>query len=128
MLRKCVFGFVVVAFSVGVLSGAELTGIITKVNGTKITFKEAKKGEDKKFIKGEYLDAKEYTVVENVKVMKGAKKGEEPTKLTGGLTNDMFKTIGEKGVRARITTNDSNQVTEIVVLGGKGKKKKDNSQ
>jgi len=123
MLRKFVFGFVVVAFSVGVLSAAEMTGIITKVDGSKITFKEAKKGDDGKFIKGEYGTAKELTVVKDAKVMKGAKKGEEPTALSGGLTNDMFKNIGEKGVRARITTNDSDMVTEIVILGGKGKKK-----
>jgi len=48
MLRKFVFAFVVMAFSVGVLSAAEMIGIITKVEGNKITFKEGKKGEDKK--------------------------------------------------------------------------------
>jgi hypothetical protein len=123
MLRKIVFGFVVLAFSVGVLSAAELTGIITKVDGSKITFKEAKKGDDGKFIKGEYGAEKTLTVAKDAKVMKGAKKGEEPTALAGGLTNDMFKNIPEKGVRARITTDNSNTVTEIVILGGKGKKK-----
>jgi hypothetical protein len=123
MLRKCVFAFVLVAFSVGLLSAAELTGRITKVDGNKITFQEGKKGEDKKFTFG---DAKTYTVAKDAKVMKGGKKGAEPTALTGGLSNDMFKTISEKGVMARITTNDSGQVTEIVTIGGgKGKKKKD---
>jgi hypothetical protein len=116
MLRKCVFAFVLVAFSVGVLSAAELTGVITKVDGTKITFKEGKKGE--------FKEAKTFTVTKDAKVMKGGKKGAEPTALSGGLGNDMFKAIdAEKGVRARITTNDSGQVTEIVILGGKGKKK-----
>jgi len=123
MLRKCVFAFVLVAFSVGVLSAAELTGVITKVEGSKITFKEGKKGE--------YKDAKTYTVTKDAKVMmKKGKKGAEPTALTGGLTHDMFKTIdAAKGVRAMITTNDSGQVTEITVMGGgKGKKKKDAGQ
>ncbi len=116
MLRKFVFAFVLVAFSVGVLSAAELTGVITKVDGSKITFKEGKKGE--------YKEAKTYTVAKDAKVMKGGKKGAEPTALTGGLTNNMFKSLdSEKGDRARITTNDAGQVTEILIMGGKGKKK-----
>jgi len=122
MLRKCVFAFVLVVFSVGVLSAAELTGIITKVEGNKITFKEGKKGELK--------EAKTYTVTKDAKVTKKGKKGAEPTAVTGGLTHDMFKTIdAEKGVRAMITTDTNDRVTEIVVLGGKGgKKKKDAGQ
>jgi hypothetical protein len=132
MIRKCLFAFVLVAFSVGVLSAAELTGRITKVDGDKITFQEVKfkgKGE-----KPEIGEAKTYTVAKDAKIMKGAfaKKGEEKgkaTELTGGLTNEMFKNIDpEKGRFARITTNDSNMVTEIVVFGGGKKKKKDNSQ
>ena len=128
MIRKCLFAFVLVAFSVGVLSAAELTGVITKVDGNKITFKEGKKGEDKKF---EFGAEKTYTVAKDAKILKGGfgkgkggkGKGGEATPLEGGLGNDVFKNIGEKGLFARITTNDSNQVTEIVILGGKGKKK-----
>ena len=117
MLRKCVFGFVVVAFSVGVLSAAEMTGIITKVDGSKITFKEAKKG-DNGF---EFGAEKTYTVAKDAKILKGGKKGDEPTALTGGLTNDMFKNIPEKGLFARVTTNDNDMVTEIRVFGKKKK-------
>jgi len=115
MLRKCVFAFVVVAFSVGILSAAELTGRITKVDGNKITFEEGKKGE--------YKEAKVYTVTKDAKIMQ-AKKGAEPTALSGGLSNEMFKTIGEKGIGAIITTDDSGKVTAITIKG-KGKKKKD---
>jgi len=136
MLRKCVFTFVVAAFSVGILSGAEMIGMITKVEGNKITFKEGKKGEDKKF---EFGAEKTYTVAKDAKIMKGGltmfkgkggKGGGEPTALEGGLTNDMFKSIDpEKGRIAQITTNDSGVVTEIRVAAGfKGKKKKDNGQ
>jgi len=124
MIRKCVFAFVVVAFSVGVLSGAEMIGVITKVDGNKITFKEGKKGDNGL----EFGEAKTYTVAKDAKILKGGKKGDEPTPLTGGLTNDMFKNIGEKGVFARVTTNNSNEVTEIHAFAGFGKKKKDNSQ
>jgi len=130
MLRKCVFAFVLIVFSVGVLSAAELTGRITKVEGNKITFEEGKKGEDKKTV---YGAAKTYTVAKDAKVMKGGKKGAEPTALTGGLTHDMFKSISEKGVKAKINVSDSGadkgQVTEIIIQGGgKGKKKKDAGQ
>lgn len=120
MIRKFVFSFVVVAFSVGVLSGAEMLGVITKVDGSKITFKEGKKG-DNGF---EFGTEKTYTVAKDAKILKGAKKGDEPTALAGGLTNDMFKNIPEKGLFARVTTNDSDQVTEIRVFAFK--KKKDN--
>jgi hypothetical protein len=123
-----VFAFVVIAFSVGVLSGAEMFGVITKIDGNKITFKEGKKGEDKKF---EFGDEKTYTVAKDVKVMKGGfKKDVEGTPLEGGLKNDFFKTIPEKGIFARITTNDdTKEVKEISVFAfGKGKKKKDNGE
>jgi len=131
MIRKCVFAFVLVAFSVGVLSAAEMTGIITKVDGNKITFKEGKKGEDKKF---EFGEAKEYTVAKDAKILKGGfmggkgkgkGKGGEATPLEGGLSNDLFKNIGEKGLFARITTNDINEVTEIRAMVFGKKKKKD---
>jgi hypothetical protein len=126
MLRKCVFAFVLVAFSVGILSAAELTGRITKVEGNKITFEEGKKGDDGKFV---YGTAKTYTVKEGAKIMKGGKKNAEPTALTGGLTADIFKNATEKAVKAKITTDDSNVVTEIITQGGgKGKKKKDAGQ
>jgi hypothetical protein len=119
MIRKFVFSFVVVAFSVGVLSGAEMFGVITKVDGNKIHFKEGKKG-DGKF---EFGAEKTYTVAKDAKILKGAKKGDEPTALTGGLTNEMFKNIGEKGLFARVTTDNSDMVTEIQVFAFKGKKK-----
>jgi len=136
MLRKFVFAFVVMAFSVGVLSAAEMIGIITKVEGNKITFKEGKKGEDKKF---EFGAEKTYTVAKDAKIMKGGVtmfgkgkgKGPEATPLEGGLTNELLKDVGEKGRFAQITTNDSGVVTEIrvAVFGGKkGGKKKDNGQ
>jgi len=142
MLRKCVFTFVVAAFSVGILSGAEMMGRITKVDGDKITFQEAKKKPEGE--KGfDFGTAKTYTVAKDAKIMKGGvamfgkgkggkggKGGGEPTALEGGLTNDTFKNIDpEKGRFAQITTNDAGVVTELRVaagFGGKGKKKKDN--
>jgi hypothetical protein len=109
------------------MSAAEMTGLITKIEGNKIHFKEGKKGEDKKF---EFGDEKTYTVAKDVKVTKASfKKDTEPTALEGGLKNELFTKMSEKGVFARITTNDdTKEVTAISVFafGGKGKKKKDN--
>jgi hypothetical protein len=129
MVRKFVFTFVVAAFSVGILSAAELTGFITKVDGNKITFQEFKFKKGEKPEKG---TAKTLTVAKNAKVQlaKGFKKDAEASALEGGLTNKRFKDIdAEKGVFARITTNDeSKEVTAITVVEfgkGFGKKKKD---
>jgi hypothetical protein len=126
MVRRFIVAFVVMAFSVGILSAAEMIGVITKVDGSKITFKEGKKG-DSGF---EFGAAKTYTVAKDAKILKGGfKKDAEPTKLEGGLSNDMFKNLPEKGLFARVVTNDKNEVTEIRTFGfGKGKKKKDGGQ
>jgi len=128
MLRKSVFAFVVVAFSVGVLCADTFPALITKVEGDKITFKKGTKGEDKKF---EWGKAETMTAAK-AEVMKKGKKGDEPTPLTDGLKNAMFSSdkISEsplKGVFATVTTEGST-VTKIEVFGGfkgKGKKNKD---
>ena len=113
--------------------GATLTGSTTgpdgnslmlkngKVDGDKITFTEMKG-------KGEKGEEKTYTVASTVKVNKGkfnpdTKALEAGDALEGGLKNEMFSKIGEKGLRATIITNDDNKVTEIRVGGGRGKKK-----
>ncbi len=60
-----------------------------------------------------------------MKVNKGKfKKGEKPevgAAIADGLSNEMFKTIPEKGVGAVITTNDKGEITQILVKGGKKK-------
>jgi hypothetical protein len=122
MLRKAVCAVAVVAFSVGLAVAADIRGVITKVSddGKTITVKEFDK-ETKKF-----GDAKDYTVAASLKVLKGkrnpdTKKLEAGEELSGGLTNDMFKNIGKRGVFASITTDDSGNVTQIIAGGGRGK-------
>jgi len=124
MLRKFVFAVVAVVFSVGVLiAGEPFVGMITKVEGDIIYVKKGMKGEGEK--KFEFsAEAKQYKVAKNVTVTKKGKKGAEPTEVSGGLSNDMFKNVGEKGVLAQITTK-GDEVTAITIMGGKGKKKKD---
>ncbi len=122
MLRRAVCAVAVFAVSVGLLTAEEIRGIITKVSEDGKTISVAKFNRETKTRE----EAKEYKVASTVKVNKGKfnreeKKLETGEELKGGLTNDMFKKIGERGIFARITTDDSGQVTQIVVTQGRGK-------
>jgi hypothetical protein len=118
MLRKVVAASFVLVLSVGFVFADEIRAVITKVEGNKVTVSkiEGKKGE---FKKGE---EQTMPVAKDVKVMAGAKKGEPGEPLEGGLKNKMFTDIPEKGIFARLTTEDS-KITEISVFRFKGKKK-----
>jgi len=130
MVRKFVFAFVVMAFSVGILSAAEMFGLVTKVDGNKITFTEFKKGEKGK--KGAKGETKTLTVAKDAKIqeMKGFGPDAEFTALKDGLKNKLLTELPEKGWFARVVTNDKNEVTELSVSAfkGFGKKKKDGGQ
>lgn len=124
MVRRLVGAVVVLALAVGVTVAAEIRGIITKIDGDKVTFTEFKGKE-----KG---DSKTLPVAADVKVLKAAfskdKKAAPGEALEGGLKNKMFSKIGEKGMFATIVTDaDNKKITEIRVFGGGivGKKKKD---
>jgi len=125
MLRKVIAASLVLVLSVGVVFADEIRGVITKVDGDKVTFakmegrgKDAKKGEEQTL-----------TVIKNVKVVKGKynreeKKFEVGEAIEGGLKHKMFSKISERGVRATIVTDASNKkITEIRVMGGRGGKK-----
>src|SRR5438067_471696 len=104
MLKKCLSAMVVMAIVVGITMADEVFGVITKVDGDKITFapfKDKQKGEEKT-----------YTAASGVKVLKGkfnkeTKKVEAGDAIDSGLKNEMFSNIGEKGVFAQIVTDDS---------------------
>jgi hypothetical protein len=119
MLRKLACVAVVLGFSVGLIMAEDFNVSIKKVDGDKITaVKGAKKGE-----KGTEVTL---TIAADVKVLKGkynedTKKTDPGDPIEGGLKNKMFTEIGEKGIGARVTTNDDGKVTQIVV-GGKKKK------
>jgi hypothetical protein len=116
MLRKCFGAAVVLLVSFGLLYAEEFGARITKVDGNKIEITKGKKGE-----KGE---ASTLTVADNVKVVRGKfndqKKVEAGEALPEGLKNEVFKK-SDKGVFARITTDDDGKVTQIVVIQFKKK-------
>jgi len=122
MLRKIVSVAVMLVLCVSVVMAGEYMGVITKVDGGKVTFTEMKGKE-----KG---DTKTFSIAKDVKVVTG--KFDKETKkvvagdpLEGGLKNELFTKIGEKGVRAQIVTDkDDKAITSITVLKG-GKKGKD---
>lgn len=128
MLRKLLCAGFVAAVVVSLAVADEFGASIRKVDNGKVTFVKFKKGTgDKKF----EVDGEPQTlpVADNVKVQ-GSKfnkdeKKLETTDLEGGLKNERFKNIGEKGVVARITTDDG-KITEIRLFpafGGKKDKK-----
>jgi len=138
MYRRLVCAAVVAVVTFSVATSGEFTGIITKIDGNKITFQKTKKGEKQKGKKftppvpdGDPVDL---TLPEGVKFYKSkfdpeAKKGVKGDEITEGLKAEMF-TAGkfpEEGINATITTKGDElkaaDITEIRVGGGGGKGK-----
>jgi hypothetical protein len=125
MVRKlfcsmCVMG-VVVAFA----AADDYSGVITKIDGNKITFQKMTKG--KKGMKGEKdgdpvtLTVNSDTKIVSAKFAKG--KMEDGDEVKDGLKNEIFAKIdADTGVRANITTKGDSKVAEkIQVFTGKKK-------
>jgi hypothetical protein len=109
---------------VGVTMADNFTGIITEVKDGKVTFyKGSFNKEEKKFEKSD--KATTLPVASDAKVTRGkfdkdAMKFVAGDPIEGGLKNEMFDKIGEKGVFASITTDaDNKKITEISVFGKK---------
>ena len=123
MLRKVIAASFVLVLSVGFVFAEEIRGVITKVDGNKITFakvegrgKDAKKGEEQTL-----------TTATTVKVVRGKRDKEtkkvEYTAVEEGLKDKAFTNISERGVRATIITNDDKKITEIRLMGGRRRPK-----
>jgi hypothetical protein len=119
-MRKVVCAVVVLALCCGIALSEEIRAIIIKVDGNKVTFAENKG-------KGERGPEKTMTVADNAKILKGkfnpdTKKLEAGDAIQGGLKNELFSKIGEKGVGATIDyTGD--KINKIIVGGGRGGRK-----
>jgi hypothetical protein len=122
MLRKFVCAAVIVVIGLSVAMADEFGAIITKVDGNKITFKKTAK-------KGEVGEEMTLPVKADAKIMKGkfnadTKKLEPDVAIDNGLKNEMFTTIGDKGVPATLTTDADNKNITAITTGKKGGKKK----
>jgi hypothetical protein len=127
MLRQAVCAAVILVFSLSAARAEEFFAAIKKIEDGKITVLKFKG----KFKKGEKPPSEKVTLTlaKDVKVLKTTKFNKEEKKfetepLSGGLQNDIFKNLGERGVFVRIITNADGQVSEIRVFGGKGKRGK----
>jgi hypothetical protein len=121
MLRRLISAVLALAVFAGVLLADEIRAIITKVDGDKVTFSEAKG-------KGERGPEMTLPVAPDAKIVKGkfnpdTKKVEAGDKIEGGLKNKIFTDIGEKGLRARIVTDGDNKAIKEIIVGRGGKKK-----
>jgi hypothetical protein len=113
-LRNVLGALALIAMSVGLVMAEPVKGRITKIADGKITVMVGKKGEAK---------ANTYELAKDVKVLQ--KKKDQTVEADGGIKNKALQNIDEtKGVFATVNV-EANKVTEIV-LGGGGKKKKDN--
>jgi len=124
MLRKSLLAVFTLVVCVGISLSDEIRAIITKVDGSNVTFTPLK-GKGKNVEKGE---AQTLPVASDVKVTKGmfnkdTKKVEPGEAIEGGLKAKLFTDIGEKGVNATLVTSDDGKKITGIIVGGKGKKK-----
>ncbi len=120
MLRKFVCASVIVVLGLGVAMAEDFQARITKVDNGKVTFTKGKKGE--------VSEPMTLPVAADVKVTKGGKfnkdtkKVEDAETVAEGVKSTLFTNAGEKGVRARISTDaDNKHITAIYIMGGKKK-------
>jgi len=116
MLRAAVCSVAVLAFALGAARAEEFFGSIKKIEEGKITVAMKFDKETKKFQEEKQLTLAKGVKVLNAKFNKEEKKVQAGTPLEGGLKNERFKNIGERGVRAMIVTNAAGEVTEIRVF------------
>ncbi len=122
MYRKVACAAFFLVLGAGLALADEFGASIMKVSDGKVTFAKREKGK-------KLGDEMTLPVADNVKVVTGKfnkedKKIEAGEELPGGLKNDVFKDIGDKGVPARIVTDaDGKKITEIRVITFKKKSK-----
>lgn len=126
MVRKLVCSMVLFVVAVAVVGADEYIGVITKVDGEKITFQKktkAKKGEPSKDDGAPVvLTANKDTKFFKKTFDKDTKKAGEEA-LPDGIKSEVFTKIDpDKGVGATVTTEGDSKVASKVVVGG-GKKK-----
>lgn len=124
MFRKMICLAIVSVVCVGVGFAEEIRGVITKIDGNKVTFQKITFNKDTKSIdKGDPQTAEvdASTKISQGKFNKDTKKLEAGDAVTDGLKNEMFTKIGEKGVGATVEV-EGGKIKSIIV-GGKGKGK-----
>jgi hypothetical protein len=118
MVRKMLSAMFVMTLAVGFVAADDFNATITAVKGGKVTYQKMKKGEKDG-------DPVTIAVDEKATIAKAdgfGKKAKVGDKIEGGLKNEMFAKIGEKGIPSRLTTEGEGakaKVTQILVFSGK---------
>jgi hypothetical protein len=124
-MMRSIVGVVALGFCASLVLAEEFNASISKVGEGKVTFAKVKfDRQNKKIEKGEEqtLPVADNVKVTQLKFNKDTKKLEAGDPLEGGLKNERFSKIGEKGLRATIVTDDDNKkITEIRVFGARKK-------
>jgi hypothetical protein len=131
-MKKFVFATFCMFAVVGYVVADEFLAVITKVDGSNVSYFKAEPGGKGGGGKGGGFGAKKTgdeikgTAAPGVKVFKGVFNKEDMTfkeeEVKEGLKADNFKDISDKGVTATLTTDAKGAITKIVTKGG-GKKK-----
>jgi hypothetical protein len=126
MIRKIACAVFILGVSFSLALGEEFGATIKKVEDGKITFVKRDKETKKETGDAITLPATDKVKVVRAKFNKETMKLEAGDDIKDGLKNEMFSKIGEKGLIARVVTDDDGKkITEIRVFQFGGKKKKD---
>jgi hypothetical protein len=117
MFGKVACAGLVLAIGVGVALADEFNASIRKVEDGKVTFVKRVKGQKPDEGTAVTLPTSADVKVLNGKFNKDTKTVEAGEALSGGLKNERFSNIGERGVPAHlITSEDGKTITEIRVF------------
>ncbi len=127
-MRKFVCAAVVTVCFVGITLAEDIQVIISSVDGNTVVYKKTEKGKaigddvkgkltkGAKLFKGKAMFADGKLTVEKGEALEAAAAREMITKAA--------ETSKAKGQRAQITTDDKGNITQVILLAGKGKGKK----
>lgn len=111
MMKRLMAALAVAICSVGIVLAAPVNGVITKIDGNKITVNTKDKATKKE-------ETKTYEATANLKVVKMDKK--DKIEVPGGLKAEPLKSIGAKGLPATLEV-DGDKVSEITIKVKKDK-------
>jgi hypothetical protein len=118
MVRKMLCAMFVMTVAVGFAIADDFNATITAVKDGKVTYQKMQKGEKVGEPVTVAVDLKA-TIAKADGFGKNAKVGD---KIEGGLRNEMFTKIGQKGIPTRLTTEGEGakaKLTQILVYSGK---------
>lgn len=113
IMRKILFGAVVVLVVCNKGSADQFTGSIQKIENGKVTVRKITQNQKGKVV---VLKAADKITVNRLKLNFARRTLEESKPFSNGLKNKAFTRIGKKGLAAQIVTNDANQVIKITLF------------